>query len=155
VLRAWGPGWTERGQAAVESLEALPEGATVVTILHIKYGPSFVLGLSDDDRPTRWCFQCRKHLPHTWALMTDAPELHPTYYDSIAVLRCSRCHGDHTVHPGSYRDGPACPSEAVWERLSASARDTMQTDRWRVPYEAAMAAERARWEAERQEAPCR
>jgi hypothetical protein len=83
-------------------------------------GPSWVVATADDDRPTRWCFQCRKYLPHTWVLLDDPPERQPSWYEPICTINCSRCGEDHTVHPGSYRDGPAVPSEAVRAALMES-----------------------------------
>lgn len=101
-------------------------------------GPSFTLATVDDDRPTRWCFQCRAHLPHSWALIDEPPERQPSYYDPVPVIRCLRCQEDHTVHPGSYRDGPACPPEGVWMALVKGAIATRATDSYALPYEAAM-----------------
>lgn len=86
-----------------------------MTVIHITPGPSILLGSADDDRDTRWCFNCRQHLPHFWELWGDPPG---SYYGPVPVIRCSRCKRDHTVHPGSYRDGPAYPSDAVWKELS-------------------------------------
>jgi hypothetical protein len=93
-----------------------------VTFVGFTPGPSWERSTAPDDRPTRWCFQCRQHLPHTWALMDDPPERQPSYYDPVPVIRCSRCGGDHTVHPGSYRDGPAYPGDEVWAALVANAK---------------------------------
>jgi hypothetical protein len=97
-----------------------------VTIVGFIPGPSFALATAADDRSTRWCFQCRKHLPHTWALLDDPPERQPSWYDPVPVLRCSGCGGDHTDF-GGFRDGPACPSETVAAALSAGARETLNS----------------------------
>lgn len=92
-------------------------------------GPSYTLATAEDDRPTRWCFSCRKHLRHTWALMDDPPERQPSPYEPVPVLRCERCGRDHTDFPGLDRDGPNYPSEAVWDVLIAGARATRLRDR--------------------------
>lgn len=111
-----------------------------MTVIHVTPGPSFVLASAPDDRPARWCFLERKRLPHTWALVDDPPEAQPSYYEPVPVLRCSGCGGDHTVHPGSYRDGPAIPSEAVWRQLVEGARKTRRSEPYRSTYEAALTA---------------
>lgn len=85
--------------------------------LHLCLGPSIVGGTAPDDRPTRWCFQCRKHLPHSWELMRDKSP----WYDDTPVCRCTGCGEDHTDHPGSFRDGPSIPSRAVWAVLIGAA----------------------------------
>lgn len=86
--------------------------------LHICAGPSTVLGTAPDDRATRWCFRCRKHLPHTWELMGDRK---PSYYDPQPVCRCSGCGEDHTDHPGNIADGPSRPSAETWAILIGAA----------------------------------
>lgn len=45
----------------------------------------------------RWCFRCRKRLPHD-AVFLAAP--FPSYEDPVWILRCSGCGGDHTSFPG-------------------------------------------------------
>lgn len=90
----------------------MPEGG-----VHICPGPSWERATAADSRPTRWCFKCRRHLPHTWALMDDPPERQPSYYEMVPVIRCTRCGEDHTTHPGSYRDGPAHPPPTVYTEL--------------------------------------
>jgi hypothetical protein len=63
-------------------------------ILCIIPGPSKVL----DERPagTKYCFGCRKHLPHTWQLLGDEE---PGWYDPTPVLVCSGCGQDRTRFP--------------------------------------------------------
>jgi hypothetical protein len=57
-------------------------------------GPTKVLlGGSDGDR---WCFSCRKRLPHTWEVLGYEE---PSYYDPIRVCKCSRCGKDRTDFP--------------------------------------------------------
>jgi hypothetical protein len=46
----------------------------------------------------RWCFECRKRLPHDWVLMDDIEQ--PSYYDPSWHRECSGCHRDHTYFPG-------------------------------------------------------
>jgi hypothetical protein len=50
------------------------------------------------ERPVgdKWCFGCRKRLPHTWQLL-DYEE--PSYYEPVAVLRCLGCGQDRTRFP--------------------------------------------------------
>jgi hypothetical protein len=82
-------------------------------------GPSVVYRTEPDERATRWCFTCRKHLPHTWVLLGDplprnvefadwegldgwaeASIVMPSYYDPTWSLRCPVGHSD--IHfPGS------------------------------------------------------
>jgi hypothetical protein len=62
-------------------------------------GPSVVI--KTEDAGDRWCFKCRKRLPHTWELLDDPPERQPSPYPPIWVCRCSRCRGDHTRFPGT------------------------------------------------------
>lgn len=93
-----------------------------MVVLCIIPGPSQLLRTEEDDRPTRWCFTCRKHQPHRWELWGDPapsesywagyadwPELDgyaaativwPSYYDPSWRLRCPRNHSD-TDFPGS------------------------------------------------------
>lgn len=89
--------------------------------LHVCPGASWAVATAADDRPTRWCFACRKHRRHTWTLFTDPPERQPSYYEPVPVLRCSRCNRDRASFPGVYTDGPRYPSEAVWGALMAVA----------------------------------
>lgn len=65
-------------------------------------GPGMVEGRREDDR-VRWCFQCRKHLPHFAVLMVPVGE---SYYGPHWQLECEGCGEDHADFPGSYRDGP-------------------------------------------------
>jgi len=58
-------------------------------IVHVTPGPSIVLRTEPDERPTRWCFECRKRVPHVWRLLGD-PE--PTYYEPVWVPRCPAGH---------------------------------------------------------------
>lgn len=102
-----------------------------MTLIHISPGHSCCVASAPDDRETRWCFKCRKHLPHAWALMDDPPERQPSYYDAVPLLRCFQCRGDHTAFPGSCPDGPHYPeSDAVWALLVERAQATRATWDW-------------------------
>lgn len=70
-----------------------------MTILCIIPGPSAVI--ATEDAGDRWCFHCRKRLPHTWILLADPPERQPSYYPPVWTCRCSRCGGDYTRFPGT------------------------------------------------------
>jgi hypothetical protein len=93
-----------------------------VTVLCIIPGPTQLVKTEPDDRPTRWCFTCRKHVPHTWHLYSDPepsrywyladeegldgyaaaaiqPIVMPSYYDPVWSLRCPQDHAD-TYFPG-------------------------------------------------------
>jgi hypothetical protein len=101
-----------------------------MTLVGFIPGPSCTLATSSDDRPARFCFHCRKHLPHSWALMDDPPERQPSYYEAVPVLRCSRCGDDHASFPGLYIDGPRYPSESVWADLVEQAQKTRDSWDW-------------------------
>ena len=74
------------------------ETITVPAPIHLCPGPSIVI--KTEDAGERWCFQCRKRLPHTWVLLDDPPERQPSYYEPVWVCRCSGCGEDHTRFPG-------------------------------------------------------
>lgn len=61
-------------------------------ILCIIPGPTKRVREGDDG--VRWCFGCRKRLPHKWVLF-DYPE--PSYYEPIVVRECSGCGKDRTA----------------------------------------------------------
>jgi len=42
----------------------------------------------------KWCFGCRKRLPHTWQMWGSRE---PSYYEPTWTCICSRCHRDRTV----------------------------------------------------------
>jgi hypothetical protein len=50
---------------------------------------------------SRWCFGCRKHLPHSLVLLGDVllGDEEPGWYDPVAVVRCSGCGQDRTRFP--------------------------------------------------------
>ncbi len=48
-------------------------------------------------RRTKWCFACRKKLPH---MLTALVELTPSYYDPVVFWKCSGCGKDETLFPG-------------------------------------------------------
>lgn len=68
-------------------------------ILCIIPGPTVVL--KTELAGPKWCFRCRKRLPHQWVLLDDPPERQPSYYDPQWVLKCPDCGGDHTSFPGT------------------------------------------------------
>lgn len=45
----------------------------------------------------KWCFKCRKHLPHDW-IVTATVE--PSYYEPTGRYDCSGCHQEHILFPG-------------------------------------------------------
>lgn len=45
----------------------------------------------------RWCFGCRRRLPHDDVLLGDEE---PSYYDPVWVRTCSGCGQDRTAFPG-------------------------------------------------------
>jgi hypothetical protein len=46
----------------------------------------------------RWCFKCRKHLPHDWIVLDTIEPF--SYYDPIGRFDCSGCHQEHVLFPG-------------------------------------------------------
>lgn len=91
-------------------------------LLCIIPGPSHLYATDPDERETRWCFTCRKHVAHTWELWGDPPPsrfwhfadwdeldgyattaieplVMPSYYDPEWRLRCPAGHSD-TYFPG-------------------------------------------------------
>lgn len=69
------------------------------TILCILPGPTH-----EYDREagfTRWCFKCRKRLPHDYVLIGDPPDIQ-SHYDPQWVNECSGCGGDHVHFPGTW-----------------------------------------------------
>lgn len=59
-------------------------------------GPTKVL--RQESAGERWCFGCRKRLPHIDTCLADEE---PSYYDPIWVRRCTRCKRDCTRFPGT------------------------------------------------------
>ena len=59
--------------------------------LHINWGPDTLLRSFDDG--LRWCFGCRKRLPHIGEIWGDSE---PSYYEPVLVLKCSQCGKDRT-----------------------------------------------------------
>ena len=49
----------------------------------------------------KWCFNCRKHLPHD--AVTFTPDDPRSYYGPHWHFECSRCHRDFTAFPGMTR----------------------------------------------------
>jgi hypothetical protein len=63
-------------------------------LLCIIPGPTKELRRTPDGE--RWCFGCRKRLPHADVLYGDE---NPSYYDPIWVRECSGCGKDRTAFP--------------------------------------------------------
>ena len=76
-------------------------------LLCIIPGPKHVI--KREDAGVRWCFGCRKHLPHEWLLLHDNPHPLPddypveqlSYYEPVWTCRCSQCGKDRTAFPGT------------------------------------------------------
>jgi hypothetical protein len=69
-----------------------------MNIVCITPGPSHEYArLSVGDK---WCFKCRKKLPHDLVRLGDPPDME-SYYEPINVLWCSGCCGDYTRFPGT------------------------------------------------------
>lgn len=51
----------------------------------------------------RWCFRCRKRLPHDDVLMVCDDRY--SYYEPHWRIECSGCKGDFTQFPGVVFDG--------------------------------------------------
>lgn len=50
-------------------------------------------------RRWKWCFNCRKRLPH---MLTMKREVKPSYYDPLIFWKCARCGQDWTLFPGQF-----------------------------------------------------
>lgn len=76
-------------------------------MLHVNYGPP----MREAKRvpwETRWCFRCRKRLPHDAVLMEPTE---PSYYGPHWDVECEGCGGDHVHFPGCEPDGPTLVME--------------------------------------------
>lgn len=49
----------------------------------------------------KWCFACRKHLPHDFIVID---EIEPSYYDPWCRYDCPKCHQDNTLGFGMVRE---------------------------------------------------
>ena len=65
-------------------------------VIHITWGPT--KELRREAVGDRWCFGCRKRLPHEAVLLGDEK---PSYYEPVWVYRCSRCNRNLTRFPGT------------------------------------------------------
>lgn len=45
----------------------------------------------------KWCFKCRKHLPHDWIVLVT---VEPSYYEPTARYDCPQCHEENVLFPG-------------------------------------------------------
>lgn len=67
-----------------------------MTIIHILPGP-------DVRTPTgkfkdKWCFGCRKRLPHEWVVYSESSPM--SYYGPEGFWICTGCGNDDTIFPG-------------------------------------------------------
>lgn len=62
--------------------------------LSVTWGPT--VEIAHRDAGVRWCFGCRKRLPHVDRFY-DYEE--PSYYDPVWVRSCSSCKRDRTRFP--------------------------------------------------------
>lgn len=92
-------------------------GGVSVSGLHVNRSRERVVSTAPDDRETRWCFTCRKHVQHTWELWEEP---FPSYYEPRPVIRCPLGHSAIDF-PGTM-DGPDLPSASVWAALIATRR---------------------------------
>lgn len=67
------------------------------TCVNVTLGGSHVF--KTEDAGDKWCFGCRKRLPHTWFLIGDPPE-EMSYYEPNWTCKCSRCNKPLTRFPG-------------------------------------------------------
>lgn len=91
--------------------------------MHIQPGHPDLLAATHDDRPTRFCFNCRKHTAHHWR-MTGGQ----AYYEPTIQIRCTKCRSDATCFPGCEYDGPRPVPETVGERLGDQVRKRTKED---------------------------
>ncbi len=70
--------------------DTVPSG----TVLCLVPGPTKLL--REELAGVRWCFGCRKRLPHTDRLWVDEE---PNYYEPVWTRRCDRCNRDRTQFP--------------------------------------------------------
>ena len=68
-------------------------------ILCIIPGPRHEYSRKADSRSTRWCFKCRKHLPHEIVVHGDPPEV-MSYYEPVINIECPQCREEHVLFPG-------------------------------------------------------
>lgn len=64
-------------------------------------GPGDVVEVSRESVGVKWCFVCRKHLPHDY-VVKDYSE--PNYYGPWGRYDCPQCHQDHTLGFGRVRE---------------------------------------------------
>jgi hypothetical protein len=64
-------------------------------------GNGAVIEVSRESAGIKWCFVCRKHLPHDF-VCKDYSE--PNYYGPWGRYDCSGCHQDHTLGFGMVRE---------------------------------------------------
>lgn len=68
---------------------------------HICTGGKTVIEVSRESVGIKWCFVCRKHLPHDYVIKDYAE---PNYYGPWGAYECPQCHQDHTLGFGMVRE---------------------------------------------------
>lgn len=75
-------------------------------MIHICWGPR-MREHKREEWETRWCFKCRKRLPHDAVLMVPDEE---SYYGPHWSVQCHGCGGDYIHFPGTW-EGPTLVCE--------------------------------------------
>jgi RNase P subunit RPR2 len=75
--------------------EPLVQGNQVVG--HICYGPKTKEVQLRKRHRMKFCFKCRKHLPH---MLTASVPIEPSYYEPNVWWKCQGCGHDYTTFPG-------------------------------------------------------
>lgn len=68
-----------------------------MTTIHVHHTP--LREHSRRDFGDRWCFQCRKRLPHELVVLVPTDPY--SYYGPSRTIECSGCGEDHTAFPGT------------------------------------------------------
>jgi hypothetical protein len=71
------------------------------TVGHLCTGGKTVIEVSRESVGVKWCFVCRRHLPHDYVIK-DYTE--PNYYGPWGAYECPQCHQDHTLGFGMVRE---------------------------------------------------
>lgn len=66
--------------------------------IHVHRGPQMREHHREPNAEHRWCFKCRKKLPHEKILMVPVG---PGYHGPHWRVECSGCGEDHTRFPGT------------------------------------------------------
>lgn len=85
--------------ASSQTVKMTSVGGLMADYIHInRPGPSKSEPIGKRNR-TKWCFSCRKHLPH---MLTMTYEIEPSYYEPLIWWKCSVCGKDRTQFWGSF-----------------------------------------------------